>query len=215
MPVVCPTILSDTEEGYREQIERVASFAHRIQIDLTDGVFAPSKTVRPADAWWPVGMKADLHLMFEDPLPAARELVKHKPNLIIVHAESKGNFNELARLCRDSGVKVGVALLAETPAETIADSLSDIDHVLIFSGNLGYQGGSRADLELLNKLSVLRKTNPNVEIGWDGGANDQNIAQLVFGGIDVINVGGFIQQADDPERAFRSLQRIADETGTT
>ena len=52
-------------------------------------------------------------------------------------------------------------------------------------------------------------------MGGDGGVNTQNISQLAFGGVDVFNVGSFIQQAPDAERAFRSLQRIAEETGTT
>jgi pentose-5-phosphate-3-epimerase len=54
-----------------------------------------------------------------------------------------------------------------------------------------------------------------LEIGWDGGINDRNISQLVFGGVDVLNVGGYIQNANNPERAYNSLFRIADETGTT
>jgi pentose-5-phosphate-3-epimerase len=54
-----------------------------------------------------------------------------------------------------------------------------------------------------------------LEIGWDGGVTDQNISQLAFAGVDVFNVGGFIQKAEDPEKAFHVLERIADETGTT
>lgn len=215
MPAICPTITAETAEKYRRQMEKVAGFARRIQIDLTDGRFAPSKTVPATEAWWPVGVKTDFHIMYKDPLPAVREVLKHRPNLIIVHAESDGNFEEFARHCHDKGVSVGVALLPETHPQTIAGALELIDHVLIFSGNLGYQGGSQADLGLLGKVSALKSVKSTLEIGWDGGVNDQNISQLVFGGVDVINVGGFIQTAENSERAYKSLERIADETGTT
>ncbi len=215
MPIVCPTVTAETTDEYRVQMEKIAPFAHRIQVDLTDGHFAPSKTVPPSEAWWPVGVKADFHLMYQSPLSAAREVLKHQPNLIIVHAEADGDFEEFAQLCRQHNVAVGVALLPRTSPDAVKGALELIDHVLIFSGNLGYQGGSQANLRLLSKVEILKKAKPSLEIGWDGGVNDQNISQLVFGGIDVVNVGGFIQTADDPERAFKSLERIADETGTT
>jgi ribulose-phosphate 3-epimerase len=58
----------------------------------------------------------------------------------------------------------------------------------------------------------LKQYKPDLEVGWDGGINDQNVAELINGGVDVLNVGGYIQRAEDPARAFAALQRIADET---
>ncbi|OVE79346.1 hypothetical protein BVY00_00760 [bacterium G20] len=214
MPVICPAILAEDENQYREQMEKVANFAHRIQIDLTDGKFAKNQTVRPEGAWWPVGIKADLHLMFEEPLAAAKKVAQHQPHMIIVHAEAKGSFETFAEYCRQHGIKVGVALLPQTAPQVIEAGLDKIDHVLIFSGDLGSYGG-QANLELLRKVDYLKERKPALEIGWDGGVNMQNVAQLVSGGVDILDVGGFIQNAEDPERAFKSLQRIADETGTT
>src|SRR3989344_7067360 len=214
MPIVCPSILASDENEYRQQIEKVAHFAHRIQIDLTDGKFAPRQTVKPEQAWWPVGIKADFHLMYEDPFPAVKVILEHQPNMVIVHAEAKGSFEVFEQYCHNRNVKVGVALLPKSGPETIAGALQKIDHVLIFSGNLGQYGG-HANLDLLRKIHFLKDRAPEIEIGWDGGINQQNISQLAAGGGDVFNVGGFIPEAKDPERAFRALQRIADETGTT
>jgi ribulose-phosphate 3-epimerase len=214
MPVICPSILAADEEQYRGQIEKVGLFAERIQIDLTDGVFAKNKTITPEEAWWPVGIKADFHLMYKNPQPAAEVILEHRPNMLIVHSEADGNFAVLVNLCRQAGVKVGVALLARTPISTILPALNSIDHVLIFSGELGSFGG-RANLELLNKVRMLRQHRADLEIGWDGGVNSQNISQLAFGGIDVFNVGGFLQNSDNPQKAYDSLARIAEETGTT
>jgi len=214
MPIICPSILAADEQQYREQIEKVGQFAERMQIDLTDGIFAKNKTISPDAAWWPVGVKADFHLMYSNPRPAAEVILEHRPNMIIVHSEADGNFASFVSLCRQAGVKVGVALLARTPIDTILPALNSIDHVLIFSGELGSFGG-RANLELLNKVKLLRQHRADLEIGWDGGVNSQNISQLAFGGVDVFNVGGFLQNSDDPEKAYKTLSRIAEETGTT
>ncbi|MBI2007629.1 hypothetical protein HYU82_01160 [Candidatus Saccharibacteria bacterium] len=213
-PTICPAILAADKDSYHKQIQNVAHFAHRIQIDLTDGAFAPHKTVSPEEAWWPVGFLADFHLMYQNPLAAVQKILQHKPHLIIVHAEAEGNFDQVADFCRNHSVKLGVALLSHTAPEKLFSALDDIDHVLIFSGDLGRFGG-QTDFSLLQKAKILKQKKSNLEIGWDGGIDDQNVAELVFGGVDVLNVGGFIQNSHDPERAYRALQRIAEETGTT
>jgi ribulose-phosphate 3-epimerase len=201
MPVICPAILAADAEQYQEQIEKVAHFAERIQIDLTDGVFTNHRTVTPAEAWWPVGIKPDFHLMYRQPDTAVQTILEHQPNMVIVHAEAEGNFASFAEICRRRGVKVGIALLQRTSVESVLEGLEMIDHILIFSGELGSYGG-RANFDMLNKVDVIKHHKPDVEIGWDGG-------------IDVFNVGGFIQNAADPERAYKILGRIAEETGTT
>ena len=215
MSVICPTITAYTEEDYKAQIEKIVHLAQRIQIDLTDGIFTKEKTITPEQAWWPVGFKADFHLMYKNPLPAIQTILQHQPSLVIVHAEADGDFPTMADLCHQQQVQVGLALLQDTPAEKILPALGHVEHVLIFSGNLGYQGGSHADFNLLQKIQVLKQHKPELEIGWDGGVNDQNVAELINGGVDVLNVGGYIQKAEDPARAYAALQRIADETGTT
>lgn len=214
MAIVCPAILAPDKQTYRGQIDKIIHVAHRIQIDLTDGVFAPSKTIDATDAWWPVGFKADFHLMYQNPLPAINQILIHNPNLVIIHAEAEGEFDAVLRLCKERGAKLGVALLPQTAEQAILPSIDGIDHVLIFSGDLGRFGGN-ADMGLLSKVQKLKSHKPELEIGWDGGITDQNIAELVLGGVDVLNVGGFLQNADDPATSFRNLQRIAEETGTT
>ncbi len=52
---------------------------------------------------------------------------------------------------------------------------------------------------------MLRKLKPELEIGWDGGVNDTNAAILVQSGVDVLNVGGFIQKSKDPQAAYNKL----------
>lgn len=214
MPVICPTITAYNPTEYKDQMEKIVHLAHRVQIDLTDGQFTKEKTVSPAEAWWPAGFLADFHLMYKNPMDAVAEILKHRPNLIIVQAEAEGSFENFSSICKTAGVKIGAALLQDTSPEILFPVINRLDHVLIFSGNLGYQGGSTADLSLLEKAKVLKARNSLLEIGWDGGVNDQNAAQLVLGGVDVLNAGGYLQQAKDIARNFAFLQRIVNETGT-
>ncbi len=213
-PIICPAILAADKENYKKQIENIASFAHRIQIDLTDGIFAGPLTVDAEDAWWPAGINADFHLMYDNPLSTIKMVTEHDPHMFIIHAEANGDFKEVANYCHSKGIKIGVALLSKTPANVLFKALQYIDHVLIFSGDLGKYGG-HANLELIDKVKALKQKKPEIEVGWDGGVDAQNVSQLIFGGVDVLNVGGYIQKADDPAKAYQELQRIAEETGTT
>ncbi len=215
MPTIAPTITAETAEDYSTQIDKIKSFALRIHIDFSDGQFAPRRLLSPEQAWWPAGIRADFHLMYSDPTTIINSVLDHHPDLVIVQAEGHGDFISMAQHLKQTNVKVGVALLEKTSVDQVAPALNLIDHILIFSGNLGYQGGSYANLSLLEKVSQLKKIKPELEVGWDGGINSQNVSQLVSGGVDVLNVGGFIQSAKDPGNVFHSLQRIADETGTT
>lgn len=207
MPVICPTVLAGNAHTFRQQMERVAAFSHRIQIDLMDGQFAPHKSVELEKIWWPVGVAADLHLMYKRPDQHLDTILRLKPSLVIIHAESDGDFHAFHDALKQAGIKVGVALLKDTPVSKIEPVLHSLDHVLIFSGDLGSFGG-RADLDLLSKVHAIKFQHRNIEIGWDGGVNQHNIQQLAKGGVDVLNVGGFIQRSEHPKDAYATLEEL-------
>lgn len=204
MAIICPTVTAAEPHEYRAQMERVANFADRVHIDLADGVFTPNKLLDLQHIWWPVGMVADIHLMYQAPKPYVDQLIKLSPHLVIVQAEASGNFYDVAKPLKAAGIKVGVSLLAKTPVKQIEAALADIDHVLIFSGDLGHFGGY-ADTSLLSKVLEITKHHKHIEVGWDGGINEQNVSRLANGGIDVLNVGGGIQRAENPAQAYRNL----------
>lgn len=204
MPIICPTVLAHNNQSFREQIERIAPFAERIQIDLTDGLFAKPETIALQHVWWPHTVQADLHLMYERPDLFLEQVIALSPSLVICHAEAQGEFGAFATRLKQAEIKVGVAILEPTPVSLIVKSLDSIDHVLIFSGDLGHYGG-HANLELLAKVKELKNIKPTLEIGWDGGVNDHNAKELLAGGVDVLNVGGFIQKAADPKLAYDKL----------
>jgi ribulose-phosphate 3-epimerase len=202
---ICPAVLASNTDDFRQQMERIARFATRVHIDLADGQFAPTKTIGIDQVWWPGGMRADLHVMYRQPFAHAKLFLDLAPQMVVVHAEAEGSFVVFAELMHRHGIEVGVALKPETPVELIRPAMAWIDHVLIFSGNLGHFGGT-ANLQLLGKVQQLRQLKPQLEIGWDGGINDQNAAQLARGGVEVLNVGGFIQHASNTAQAFEILR---------
>lgn len=203
--IICPTVLAENAHTYREQIERIQPFATRVQIDLMDGEFAPSKSIMPVQVWWPENWQVDIHLMFQRPLEHLETLISHHPHMVIIHAEAEGDLVGMMRHLQKLDIKAGVALLKDTSPDEVAELVKIADHVLLFSGDLGYFGGT-ANMSVLDKVPEVKGINPQAEIGWDGGANGDNVAALVAGGVNVINVGGAIQKASNPQRAYDTIR---------
>lgn len=207
MAVICPTVTAYDPHEYRTQMERLKPFAKRIHIDLMDGQFAPTRSPELRQIWWSPELTADIHLMYQRPMDHLDWLIKLKPHLVVVHNEADVHHMHFAAELHKHDIKAGLALLHDTPAEYAYQIMHSFDHILVFSGKLGYHGGE-ADLADLDKVHQIREHHPEVEIGWDGGINDQNAPVLVRAGVTVLNVGGFIQRAPDPEKSYRKLVEI-------
>lgn len=206
MSQICPTVTPTTIDPheYREQLERVESLSDRLQLDFMDGDFASPRALGVAQAWWPEGKIIDIHLMYRRPLEFIETLVSLRPTLVIIHAEAEGDLAGMMTHLQGLGIHVGIALLQDTSVESVKNLIEIADHVLIFAGKLGSFGGN-ADLTLLSKVKDIRNIKPDMEIGWDGGANAENVRMLADGGIDVINAGGAIQKAENPIEAYQHL----------
>jgi ribulose-phosphate 3-epimerase len=204
---VCPTVTAFEPHAYREQMERAAAFAERIHIDLMDGEFTSTESPDLLQIWWPHNVLADIHLMYKRPMDHLQQLIKLRPHMVIIHNEADVHHMHFAAELHKEDIKVGLAVLQETPIEWAEQIMHSFDQILIFSGNLGHHGGS-VDLTLLDKVKFVKLHHPDAEIAWDGGVNDQNAKQLVDAGVSVLNVGGFIQLTETPQDAYDKLVSV-------
>lgn len=204
MTVIAPAILCETQDEYKATVERLHPFAKRVHIDLTDGQFAPTFTVGVDKLWWPQEWEVDIHAMVVNPSQYLPALLQLKPHSVIFHAETNEDLRPTIAALKQAGIKAGVALLKTTVPSSVQEYIEQADHVLIFSGDLGHYGGT-ASLMQLEKVRLVRNIHPEVEIGWDGGAKPENAFSLAQGSVDVINVGGAINKADDPAGVYGQM----------
>ncbi len=209
---IVPTILADNKKDYRTQVERINTFTRRVQVDVTDGTFAPSETLDITNIWWPKNWETDLHLMVTRPSEYLDTIFKLMPSLCIFHAEVSENLLPVFDALKERGIKTGVALLPSTYPGHVKQYIEAADHVLIFAGQLGVQGGT-ADLMQMEKIPLVRNMKPELEIGWDGGANISNVRALAHADLDIINVGSAIANSENPAETFEQLVSEIDKTG--
>ncbi|RWZ78863.1 MAG: hypothetical protein EOT05_03910 [Candidatus Microsaccharimonas sossegonensis] len=212
MAIVAPTILTETLDEYKASVDRLSPFAKRVHIDISDGEFTPAFLLGEAQLYWPKEWEVDIHAMVSRPSEHIDGLLNLKPNLIIFHAEIKEDRAALVQQIKAAGIKAGVALLKTTVPSTLADVIKLVDHVMIFSGELGKNGGT-ASLMQLEKIRLIKAINPAVEIGWDGGVNIENAYTLAQGNVNVLNVGSAISDVDDPAEIYNVLTKEINKHG--
>lgn len=204
MSEIVPTLLCETPDEYKATVERLHPFAKRVHIDLTDGEFAPTFTVGVNQLWWPQEWQVDIHAMVAHPSQYVDALIQMKPHSVIFHAETSEDLLPIIQRLKTAGIKAGVALLKTTVPSSVQAYIENAEHVLVFSGNLGHYGGT-ASLMQLEKVRLIRNIQPNVEVGWDGGANLENVFSLAQGGVDIINCGGAVNNQPDATAAYKQL----------
>ena len=209
---IVPTITTADKSEYQKQIERIGQYSQHIHIDLADGTFTKNQLININNVTWPEGWEVDLHLMVAEPSKYAEAVARKMPARCIFHAETRENLLPVFESLKARGIKTGIALLPSTYPGAVKPYIEAVDHVLIFAGQLGVQGGT-ADLMQMEKIALIRAIKPDVEIGWDGGANMTNIRALAHADLDIINVGSALAQVENPREVYEAMVAEIDKNG--
>lgn len=205
---ICPTVTAFSTHEYAQQMALLRQFSSRLHIDLMDGTFAPTLSPGLDEVWWPPELTVDIHLMYQRPMEQLKRLVRLRPQMVIIHAEAEVHHMHFAAELHKHGILAGLSILHDTPVHNVTQIMHSFDHLLLFSGHLGYHGG-QADLDVLHKAQQIHQYYPDIELGWDGGVSADNARQLIAGGVSVLNVGGYIHKSSNPQQAYATLESIA------
>ncbi len=184
-------------------------------LDIMDGVFVPNISygmpVMKAIAKYAT-KPLDVHLMITDPDRYIETFAKLGASHLTVHYEACTHLHRTIQAIRQHGMKAGVALNPHSPAWLLEDIIQDLDLVLIMSVNPGYGGqtfieNTYAKLGELNSLMERKGARPLVEI--DGGVGNENAAEIVKAGADVLVAGSHIFNSKDPEATIIALKKSA------
>jgi ribulose-phosphate 3-epimerase len=209
MASVAPTINATDPADYARRIDNVKPFAKRLHIDVGDGVFTDVKTVGLTQVYDIDGVPFDLHLMMVHPEGQIENICAVMPQLVITHFEAPFDHDAFFKELHSLDMKVGLAINVETTIVQVKDLLPVIDHLVVFTGKLGHNGGEfRGDC--LEKIGQARAINPGLEIAVDGGINQSTARLAIEAGADLLDVGSFIHDSPDPEIAYVAIEAIAE-----
>ena len=151
----------------------------------------------------------DTHLMVTNPEEQVGFFAESGSDMITFHIESKGDAEHTINKIHQLGLKAGLAIKPDTPAEAVFPYLEKLELVLVMTVEPGY-GGQGFLNYTLPKITQIREraeqVNPNLYIEVDGGINGDTAPMVIKAGADVLVSGTYLFGSKDMFSAISSLR---------
>ena len=197
--ILSPSILAAdfTELGRQIQATENGGAAY-LHFDVMDGVFVPSISFgMPVLASIKSATKQvmDAHLMITEPIRYVEEFVKAGADIITVHYEACEDVRATIKKIHDCGVKAGISICPDTPAEVLKELLAEVEMILVMTVHPGF-GGQKLIPETLEKVAKIRRMLDEAglerDIQVDGGIYTNNVEKALEAGANVIVAGSAV-----------------------
>lgn len=209
---VAPSILSADILTLGEELESIHA-ADLVHVDVMDGSFVPNLTFGPnvvKAVKQATNVPADVHLMIDNPDEAVGLYLKAGADIVCFHWEAATHAHRIVSQIHEAGARAAIALNPGTPVSCLEAIIEDLEMVLIMSVDPGF-GGQRfipSTIDKLHRLAALcdrHGVSPWVEV--DGGISENNAAEVVAAGANVLVAGSAVFGARNREAAIAGIRK--------
>ena len=211
--ILAPSILAADFTKLGAEIQEIEEAgAKYLHYDVMDGIFVPSisfgmpvlKSIKKA-----TNQVVDAHLMITEPIRYVEEFVKSGADLITIHYEACEDVKATIKKIKELGVKVGISICPETPADVLDDYLEEVNMILVMTVHPGF-GGQKLIPECLGKVKEIReKLNAKglqTDIQVDGGIYTSNVREALDAGANIIVAGSAVFKGKPAENVKAFLE---------
>lgn len=151
----------------------------------------------------------DTHLMVKTPARQIPLFAAAGSAIITFHVESDGDPAALIDQIHSLGVKAGVALKPNTPAEAAFPYIETADMILVMTVEPGY-GGQGFIPEMTDKIRAIRaradEMGRPIDIQVDGGINEKTAPLVKEAGANILVAGTYLFRAENMKAAADLLR---------
>ena len=201
---IIPSIIAESQKEFDERFSKMKNISKVFHLDIMDGKFVKNRSLM-FNLTLP-RKKYQIHLMVNNPEKYIK-IIYSKADTIIFHLESTKNPEKIIKFIRKKKKKVWIVLNPQTSVKKIEDYLGLIDGVLIMTVTPG-KYGSKFQPAMLKKINQIKKLNPSIMVGVDGGVNDKTILKIHKAGADSFVSGSYLQNSKNPGKAIKSLMNL-------
>lgn len=215
MAIIAPSVLSaDYMNLEKDLTQTKKDGAKWLHIDCMDGIFVPNITFGPGmvRAIRKVSdLVLDVHLMIDRPVRYVEAFCDAGADYLTIHTEADTQENTLLAIekIRAKGVKPGIVIKPNTPAEAVLPFLDKVDLVLVMTVEPGF-GGQKFMAHMMPKLNKIRtfiaQSNPGCLLEVDGGVDRITAAVCKENGADVLVAGSAFYGAQDREEFVKIVE---------
>lgn len=211
-PRLAPSVLSlNHADLVRPVSELIAEGVEIIHFDVMDGQFVPPITIGDGVVRGLASLRKpetlfEVHLMTQTPERQFQAFVEAGCGRVIFHAEATSHAHRLVQSLKEMGVEAGVAINPATPIQSIEPIAQDLDLALVMTVNPGW-GGQRLIRSALDKVRLLRRHYPNLEIEVDGGIDAETLPEALAAGANTFVAGSYLARASSIAEGVAALRR--------
>lgn len=208
--IISPSILSADFANLERDIKLVQNAgADWLHVDVMDGHFVPNITIGVpvvASIKKITDLPLDVHLMIENPEKYIEAFVKAGADIITFHFEAVSDVAAIIKQIKSFGIKAGMSIKPNTPAEVVFPYLKDLDLLLVMTVEPGF-GGQKFMNDCAEKIPVIKeKAHENLIIQVDGGINAETARICTSYGANSLVAGNYIYKSADIKAAINSLR---------